>query len=105
MSHYRGVCKNIETGQKKYNEIASEQNEIQEDLKTLQKSEMENTDLQPEFFNYNVTQKTPLLFTVEDFKKGLENKRGEFFRNMDEIDENEKKIQIVIKIRKYVLDE
>lgn len=103
MTHYRGVCKNIETGQKKYkDEIASE--EQNEDLQTIQKTEIENTTSQLEFFNYCVSQKYPLLITVEDFKKGLENKHDDFFRNIENIDENKKKIQIVIKIRKQIID-
>ena len=101
--HYRGVCKNIDTGQRKIIPEIKPMVEPPPDLQTIQKTEMENKNLLPDFFNHCVTQNFPLLFTAEDFKKGLENKTGDFFRNIDEIDENEKKIQIIIKIRKHVL--
>lgn len=125
-THYRGVCKNIETGQKKIIEPEKEKepilepiidfdkngakNEIvqlnsddefrsRDNLQEIQKTELKNTDSQPDFFNYTVVQKFPLLITVDDFKKGLENKT-EFFNHLDE---NPQKIQILIKIKKYVL--
>ena len=69
------------------------------DLQEIQNSELKNTDLQPDFFNYTVVRKFPLLITAEDFEKGLENKT-EFFNHSDE---NPKKIQILIKIKKYIV--
>lgn len=100
VTHYRGICKNIETGQKKIlePEPEKEQDPIS-DLQEIQNSELKNTDSQPDFFNYTVVRKIPLLITAEDFKKGLENKT-EFFNHSDE---NPKKIQILIKIKKYIV--
>ena len=102
VTHYRGICKNIETGQKKIIEPEPEKEPEKEpiiDLQEIQKTELENTDSQPEFFNYTVVRKIPLLITAEDFEKGLENKT-EFFNHSDE---NPKKIQILIKIKKYIV--
>ena len=100
VTHYRGICKNIETGQKKIlePEPEKEQDPIS-DLQEIQNSELKNTDSQPDFFNYTVVRKIPLLITAEDFEKGLENKT-EFFNHSDE---NPKKIQILIKIKKYIV--
>ena len=109
VTHYRGICKNIETGQKKIIEPEPEPEKEPEkepiidlpiiDLQEIQNSELKNTDLQPDFFNYTVVRKFPLLITAEDFEKGLENKT-EFFNHSDE---NPKKIQILIKIKKYIV--
>ena len=100
VTHYRGICKNIETGQKKIlePEPEKEQDPIS-DLQEIQNSELKNTDSQPDFFNYTVVRKIPLLITAEDFEKGLENKT-EFFNHSDE---NQKKVQIFIKIKKYIV--
>lgn len=114
-THYKGICKTIDTGQtlasatppflqKKYiiePEKKRENNEskFSNDLQEVQKIENENINSQTDFFNYNVIQNSPLLITSEDFKKGLENKT-EFLNNIEEIDEKDKKIQIVIKIKK-----
>ena len=84
VTHYRGICKNIETGQKKILEPEPEKEPIIDlpiiDLQEIQKTELENTDSQPDFFNYTVVRKIPLLITAEDFEKGLENKT-EFFKH------------------------
>ena len=100
VTHYRGICKNIETGQKKIiePEPEKEQDPIS-DLQEIQNSELKNTDSQPDFFNYTVVRKIPLLITAEDFEKGLENKTEVFNHS----DENPKKVQILIKIKKYIV--
>jgi hypothetical protein len=103
ITHYRGVCKPIETGQKKMIELEPETEPEIEGLKTLQKLENEITDSKPGVFNHHVVQKFPLLITVEDFKKGLENKTS-FFQDIRNLEESEKNIQMVLKIKKIIFD-
>jgi len=102
VTHYRGVCKNIYTEPKKNIDL---NNEIENnDLQILQKLEMENTKLHPGCNIYTVIQKPIVHITVDDLKKGLENKT-DFFMDFDKTKENEKKVIIDIKIKKRIIIE
>lgn len=65
-------------------------------------SEMENTNSQLVNCNYTVVQKIPLLFTVEEMEKGLENSTRCLFK-MGEIQKDEN-ICLKIKIKKRIIE-